>query len=488
MGAYVIILPDRKYINTADITDFGNIDAAFTTQADVQFQLCRLDGEVQTPKYTQANEPENPQSMDLWMDISGTAVVLKQWSGSAGMWVDIPSTYVRISSPGIGNAFHEYDGVDITGLKGEQTDTDGNTVPEIGELAALEGSTVIWSRGEDYIVVTGILSSAYTIGSKITVERKMPDMDFVVECRNRLWGCRYGVSAEGEIVNEIYCSKLGDFKNWRCYMGLSTDSWAGSIGTDGKFTGAITHMGYPLFFKENCLHKVYTSEVGAHSIQDTVCRGVQDGCGRSLAIVGETLLYKTRSGICAYDGSLPQEVSAELGGVSYYNAVGGSHGSKYYVQMEDGEGKQSIFAYDLAKDIWHRETGIGARGFCACRGQLYAIDGDGDLQAMLAEDGEQTDWLAESGIMGASDPDAKYLHRLVVRMALSPGGEASFYVEYDSSGDWEYICTMHGTGTASFQVPLRVRRCDHLRLKMEGCGDVKVFSITKVWERGSDVF
>ena len=50
---------------------------------------------------------------------------------------------------------------------------------------------------------------------------------------------------------------LGDFRNWQCFMGLSTDSYYGNLGTDGKFTGAITHMGYPLFFKENCLHKVY---------------------------------------------------------------------------------------------------------------------------------------------------------------------------------------------------------------------------------------
>ena len=27
--------------------------------------------------------------------------------------------------------------------------------------------------------------------------------------------------------------------------------WVGSVGTDGQFTGAITHLGYPLFFKEN---------------------------------------------------------------------------------------------------------------------------------------------------------------------------------------------------------------------------------------------
>lgn len=31
MGAYVIILPDKKYIDTADLTDYGSIEATFTT-------------------------------------------------------------------------------------------------------------------------------------------------------------------------------------------------------------------------------------------------------------------------------------------------------------------------------------------------------------------------------------------------------------------------------------------------------------------------
>ena len=31
MGAYVIIMPDKKYINTQDLTDYGNIEATFQT-------------------------------------------------------------------------------------------------------------------------------------------------------------------------------------------------------------------------------------------------------------------------------------------------------------------------------------------------------------------------------------------------------------------------------------------------------------------------
>ena len=44
MGAYVIIMPDKKYINTSDITDHGNIEASITTSEPVSFLLCTLDG------------------------------------------------------------------------------------------------------------------------------------------------------------------------------------------------------------------------------------------------------------------------------------------------------------------------------------------------------------------------------------------------------------------------------------------------------------
>ena len=46
MGAYVIILPDKKYINTLDLTDFGNIEASFRTTEDVKFQLCMCFGKI----------------------------------------------------------------------------------------------------------------------------------------------------------------------------------------------------------------------------------------------------------------------------------------------------------------------------------------------------------------------------------------------------------------------------------------------------------
>ena len=362
MGAYVIVMPDKKYINTLDITDFGNIEASFTSTTDVSFELCTIAGDVYTGTVISPDAPADPENLDYWIDTSSTPHTLKQYSETSEAWVSIPTTYIKISAAGIGAAFSQYDGVTISGVVN----------PSLKDLNA---NMAIWAKGDDFIVVVGILGAVTTqtaAEGAIKVERRMPNMDFVIESGNRLWGCRYGAAANGELVNEIYASKLGDFRNWNCFMSLSTDSYVASCGTDGQFTGAITHLGYPLFFKENCVHKVYGNYPANFQIQDTACRGVQKGCHGSLAIVNETLFYKARTGICAFDGSLPTETSYCLGNEAYSDAVGGAHGNKYYVSMKDAQGIWHLFVYDTAKVMWHREDNLHASAFCSCRGTTRA--------------------------------------------------------------------------------------------------------------------
>lgn len=476
MGAYVIIMPDKKYINTANLEDYGNIEVGFVTTASTTFELCKVDGVGYGNMVTQDTAPTDPKNMDLWIDTSETPHQLKQYSSTTDMWSAIATTYIKISSPGIGKPFSVNDGVTIEGVE---------------KLTDLNASMVIWAKGDDYIVVTGILDQVITQETAISITRRMPNMDFIIESENRLWGCRYGASINGEMVNEIYACKLGDFKNWNCFMGISTDSYAATVGTDGQFTGAITHLGYPLFFKENCLHKVYGNYPANYQIQTTACRGVQKGCERSLAIVNEVLYYKARSGICAYDGSLPQEMSSALGDISYNNAVGGVLGNKYYISMSDAEENYHLFVYDTKKGMWHREDDTQVDDFCNCRGDLYYIDhADKQIKTVKGTGVAETDeitWEAITGIIGTDSPDKKYISRMDVRMSLQVGTRVVFSAEYDSSGEWEYLFMMAGTSLRSFAVPIRPKRCDHLRLRIEGYGDAKIYSICKTVEQGSDV-
>ena len=480
MGAYVIIMPDKKWINTLDLAEHGSIEAEFVSTGDVSFTLCKADGAEYADMEIGNSEPEDPENLALWIDTSTTPHTLKQYSEASAVWVQVPTTYIKITSVGLGKSFEQYDGVTISGINDST-------------LQDLNASMVVWAKGDNYIVVTGILDKVITqkaADGAVTIARKMPNMDFVIESENRLWGCRYGLASNGKVVNEIYASKLGDFKNWNCFMGLSTDSYAASCGTDGQFTGAITHLGYPLFFKENFVHKVFGNYPANFQIQTTACRGVQKGSERSLAIVNETLLYKSGSGICAFDGSLPVEVSSVLGDMHYGRAVAGAHGNKYYISMQEAISPEyHLFVFDTAKGIWHREDNLQVNAFCSCDGEMYAISG-GKIITMLGtgeKDDAEVEWMAQTGEIGISSPDMKYVSRINVRMSMDIGTRIKMFAKYDFAEEWYELCSLNGTSLRSFSVPIRPRRCDNMKLRIEGVGNAKIYSITKTIEQGSDL-
>lgn len=478
MGAYVIIFPDKKYLNTADLSQYGDCEASFTSSGDVRFSLCGMDGEDISGVTVSATAPAEPKDLQYWLDTSGKPNTLRRYGAATKTWVAIASTYVKISATGIGTGFSQYDGVSISGV----------TAPGVEDL---NGAHTIWSKGENWIAVVGLIGESAIQPGAVTVSRKMPNMDFVIESENRLWGCRYGVAANGQQVNEIYACKLGDFRNWNDFRGLSTDSYAASCGTDGPFTGAVAHLGYPLFFKENCVHKIYGSMPSQYQIQTTALRGVQAGCENSLAIVNETLFYKARSGVCGFDGSFPVEVSAALGADSYGRAVAAGHGNKYYISMESGE-EWSLFVYDTAKGMWHREDDLQASAFASLAGELYAVDAANRNIITLLGSGDTGEtavsWMAETGDLGLSSPDNKYLSQITIRMRAGRQTRIQIYAQYAQDGEWLKVCTVFGMGLRSFSVPVRPRRYDTLRLRLVGQGEAKIYSIVKIISEGSDRF
>ncbi|MBQ9733762.1 MAG: hypothetical protein IJV74_05975, partial [Clostridia bacterium] len=365
MGAYICIVPDKIYFNTADAGDWGSMEARYTSTGAVNYSLCQIDGgEYKKPSLSE-NEPDNPENAALWIDTSAQPHLLRQWSAALGEWVEVSSVYTKLSFASYGEIpklFKVDDGISISGSAVD--DVNGEKL-----ICALGGD----EENTDYIVIAGLLDEALSQEEGfVSLERTVPEMDFVVECRNRLWGCKYG-PVEGENLNEIYCCALGDVKNWRQYRGLASDSWTASVGSDGAWTGAVNFLGYPTFFKENRIHKVSISAYGAHQITETVCRGVQKGCEKSLAVVNETLFYKARGDVCAFQGGFPTAVSEALGDEKYTEAAAGSIGDSYYISMKDAEGKWTLFVYDVLKKIWIKEDGLECSHFASLGDELYAI-------------------------------------------------------------------------------------------------------------------
>ena len=475
MGAYLIILPDKKYVNTADRKDHGSMEAEVTTEGPVTISQCSLDGAEILPEFVGPDLPKTPTDRSYWLDTGSQPPVLKQYAKATDLWIVVENPYVKLGCPGIGKGFSRYDGVQISGLTDE-------------DLKDLNGANILYERGDDFLVVPGLLSRKLTQETPVKIRRAVPQMDFVVESGNRLWGCRYGPNEQGQVVNEIYASKLGDFKNWSCYLGISTDSYTVSLGSDGPFTGAITHGGHPLFFKEKCVHKIFGQMPANFQVQTVDCRGVQAGCHRSLAIVGEVLYYKSPTGICAYDGSLPQVVSEPLGEISRGRAVGAAVGNKYYISMEQGKNWE-LLVFDTARGLWHREDDLAAYLMCPCREELFCVDQDGRLLALLGTLGQPegpVSWMAQTGVLGSTLPGNKYLGPLGLRMLLDPGSRVTVQAQYDSAGPWENLGTVQGMNLRSFVLPVVPRRCDHLRLRLLGEGNAMVFSVTRTVMPGSD--
>lgn len=470
MGAYLVIFPDKKWINLRNLSQMGDMEHTVTV-SNAALQLCRADGSGYGDYTASATAPEEPEEGALWLD-TADAPVLRLYSG--GAWTELADTCVALRSTGIGAGFAEGDGVEIFGCEEEW----------------LNGLHVLRAVTEDALIVGGCIAGDRTLTAAVTVSRTVPDMDYVTECGNRLWGCKYGVVG-GRAVNEIYASKLGDFKNWHCYQGLSTDSYAASRGSDGPFTAAAAYLGSPLFFKERCIERVYPSAGGAHQIVTLECPGVAEGSHRSVCAVDGTLLYLGRGGVYAFDGGLSAPISQLLGRWALENGVAGGWEGKYWLSAADEVGAQHLLVYDLRRGLWHREDDLAAVGFACWDGELYALATDGTLWAIhgngVEAEGEVW-WMAESGDWGLDTAQRKLPLRLQLCLDLGPNARIGAQVSGDGGKTW-YDAGYLQAGTEGLQAvywPLRQRRSGHVRLRLTGRGDCTLYSVSAVYERGSD--
>lgn len=481
MGAKIAIFPDKKLFDTTTFS-FTDMEQKNVSSGTVRVTLAKGDG---TPygEYTEGDTaPENPENGQLWLDTSGDAPVMKTWSEAQGLWVAEATTYVLVSATGLGQGLKALDGVTVSGL----------------EEGGLNGDWILTDAGPDYILFTGILQKTLTQTGEVRVERTCPEMDFVVEKDNRLWGCS---SAD----HEIYCCKLGDPTNWRAYQGVATDSYAVTVGTPGPFTGAAVSGSAVIFFKENCLHRVYGTQPSNFTVYVDNLRGVQHGCHKSAVRVNEYLYYKSVFDVCVYADSEVAGISAALGTESYKNAVAGVCGSRLYLSMEDQEGAWQLLVYDTAAGVWTREDGAHALGFASCLTETFMLRADGELYALLPgeynkdffmvgsdytvyaqeETDEEVSWELRTGEILRELPDHKYIGKIQLYLELDPGARAEVALRRDG-GAWEKVQELSGGDQRRCTLPIYPRRCDRMEIRLTGVGHARLVNWSKYVGYGSE--
>ena len=485
MGAYIVVFPDGKYYNTIKPEDHGSINRLYASQGNVTYTLCRMDGtEYGDESITTGNDaPENPKNGALWLDTGRETHALKRYSAVYGSWESVPTVYTRIGAQGIGAGLKKQDGVEISGIAYAG---DSETLKK--QYDALNGTSQIQACGNDYIVIIGLVDQQYTqTAGAVRADRKAPQMDLIIECNNRLWGCRHG-ETDGQTLNEIYACALGDFKNWRKYTGVQ-GAYTVSVGTDGEFTGAINHRGQPYFFKEGALHKILGDAPSNYEMQTTLLEGVKKGSEYSLVSVNGTLYYHGITGICQFD-SLPYTVSKPLGDGKFHGAAAGEKAGKYYVSMADEAGEWSVYCLDTEQGTWWRQDGKRALAFARIGDEIYMLEDTGAIWALEGTAGTlegPVEWRMDSAEMGYEYPDRKYIWRFNVRMMLGQNAECEFFIQYDSSGVWERQGYMEGRSKpGTYTLPILPRRCDHLKIRIQGKGEMQLYSIARLLAVGAD--
>jgi len=486
MGAYLLVMPDGYYYNTANSLDYGSVNRLYESPSgeSVAFTLCDQEGnDYPAGKTVSDTAPGSPAEGDYWLDTADGGRTLKHYE--SGEWAAITTVYVKIAAEGIGEGLNERDNVAISGISYTGADTEYKA-----QLEALNQTSIVQRAEDDEIVVIGVLDENYTQTSgRIRADRKLPKMDFVIECNNRLWACFHGME-NGETVNRIYASALGDFKNWQRYEGTSQDSYYVDVGSDGPFTGAVTLKNRPHFFKEKCVHMIYGDRPSNWQMQSNDVEGPQEGSGGTIAQWNGNLIYLSRHGVMLYDG-MAQEVGQPLGDGPMEKGVAEVCDSTYYLSVEEGNGKHSLYAMDLTRSRWYRQDDSAAVAFASLRGEIYMLSRNGILYALHGKAGtpEQGDitWYCETAEMGYEYREHQYLRRFLIKMELSPDAYCRMLIQYDGDGIWHDKGTMHGrSGVKTYLMPIVPRRCEHAKIRLEGIGKMKLYGIGREMGLGSD--
>ena len=326
----------------------------------------------------------------------------------------------------------------------------------------------------------------YNVGrTTVTVSRDVPDLDFICTNENRLWGCK---------GDRIYASKLGDPFNWNVFDGISTDSWQVDVGSAGDFTACFSYRGYPCFFKEDYIYKVYGSKPANFQVMASASLGVKKGASKSLAVAGEVLFYLSRAGIMAYSGGIPQNISSALGDVELVNTVAGSDGRKYYLSATDkNEGTSRAYVYDTEPNLWHVETIPALVGmtwhdglyYLTDTGEMWVIGGE-NLPASAVSEGAVSSFV-EFGDFVESDPNKKGVSKLQLRALLSESSSLTVEIMFDSDGIWRMVSTITTPKKRSYYLPIVPRRCDHFKIRLSGEGEWVLYSLVRESYSGSEL-
>lgn len=352
----------------------------------------------------------------------------------------------------------------------------------------LDGAYTIQGFKDEWMIITRF-GKCFRDTSAFKIERVIPTFEKVISCENRLWGG----TRDGR---EIYSCQQGQPGHWQVFAGEASDSIALTVGTGGNFTGACAVNGVPMFFKERYLHVVNGNTAQTASVRTIETNGVKSGCSKSVKVINDIAYYVGADGVYCTGGGRSTCISKALGKLNVARAVAGVLNNKYYVCIHEIGNKHTLFVFDVATGLWHKEDDLNVTAMMSYNDDLYmltpttiwSVKGSAFDTFSVAPEGP-VKWEIESEDIDYATIKAKYVNRMIIKLTLDKGARASVYMKYDNQGEWEQEATLIGIDKLHPQTVWIVpKRCHTYRYKLNGVGDVNIASVTKYFHEGSDIW
>lgn len=341
-------------------------------------------------------------------------------------------------------------------------------------------------------------TTLYDTSSKvITINRSIPDLDFICERDNRLWGV-------SNSTKTIYCSALGIPWQFYDYSGLDTGAYAVAVGSAGDFTGIVNYGGV-LCFKEDKVHKMLGSFPSDFYMTTYDVAGIMKGAEKSAVIISEVLYYRSPLGVMAFTGYQPTNISPNLALENTKGGVAGTNGREYFlcVQAKD-ETHYTLFKYDLQLKLWTKEDDIHVTAMANIRNDLYItietseeVEVSGETRTVYYntpymtgaqnDEGMNLDWFAQflpfSDSMASNGIRKVGYSRIILRFDMAPGALFTVKVREDD-GQWKQAWSQVATHKLAHTVPLWIGRCDKFEIRLEGTGQTKIRAMEREFVQG----
>lgn len=448
MGDYIVIAPDMAYYKISD-DSFGTL--SFSKDYSVQVYFGR----------TYSSE------------IDG-------WGFGGGLYDYIGITGERYFE----NIFRPSDTV-ILSFK--EPLVSGTLTTVIGEIEV----RVEWARGDriyfpvntfnleetayggDNSELSGGVQVTETYVSGLEVTKKTIKPEYICEKNNRLWGCD---------EKTIYASKLGDPLVYTDYQGLSTDSWALETASDGKFTGCISTQSYILFFKENCIYKIYGNMPSNFQSSVIKADGVRKDSSKSLCSYNGLVFYLSNRGVMAFSGDEPYMISAPLGEINLTDGKGITDGKRYYLSSYEN-GNERFFIFDIENKLWMEESPENTACFILNSGEIRNVSKDGKCFSLYGGN-SYSDWSVTFGKFNENMYEKKHYGKIFIHFELGNNAEIKAELSTDGKEFSKYFSTQI-KGRRSVAVPIDPNRSETVLIRLSGHGYCKIYSIGREMRKGS---